>query len=85
MELQAEISGEFQESLIGEELKMIVDEIDPESGLLATSGCPQTYVEAFPEELVPTEPCPLHPSHPLVDTVRKGFRGLGEFFRNLFR
>ncbi len=60
-------------------------EIDPESGLLATSACPQTYVEAFPEELVPTETCPLHPAHPLVDTVRKGFRGLGEFFRNLFR
>ncbi|MGE5190723.1 MAG: penicillin-binding transpeptidase domain-containing protein, partial [Gemmatimonadota bacterium] len=60
-------------------------EIDPESGLLATSACPQAYVEAFPEELVPTETCPLHPVHPLVDTVRKGFRGLGEFFRNLFR
>ncbi len=60
-------------------------EIDPESGLLATSGCPQRYLEAFPEELVPTETCPLHPARPLVDTVRKGFRGLGEFFRNLFR
>ncbi len=64
---------------------IVTAEIDPESGLLATSGCPQTYVEAFPEELVPTETCPLHPAHPLVDTVRKGFRGLGEFFRNLFR
>jgi ribosomal protein S12 methylthiotransferase len=32
MGLQAEISTEFQESLIGAELEMIVDEIDPESG-----------------------------------------------------
>ena len=64
---------------------IVTAEIDPESGLLATSGCPQTYVEAFPEALVPKETCPLHPAHPLVDTVRKGFRGLGEFFRNLFR
>jgi len=32
MELQAEISGEFQESLVGSEVEMIVDEIDPESG-----------------------------------------------------
>ncbi|MGE5662700.1 MAG: PBP1A family penicillin-binding protein [Deltaproteobacteria bacterium] len=60
-------------------------EIDPESGLLATTACPQGYVEAFPDELVPTETCPLHPVHPLVDTVRRGFRGIGEFFRNLFR
>ncbi|HEY6097683.1 MAG TPA: penicillin-binding transpeptidase domain-containing protein, partial [Candidatus Deferrimicrobium sp.] len=62
-----------------------IAEIDPESGLLATSACPQKYLEAFPEELVPKETCPLHPAHPLVDTVRKGFRGLGDFFRNLFR
>lgn len=60
-------------------------EIDPESGLLATTACPQAYEEAFPEELVPTETCPIHPVHPLVDTVRRGFRGIGEFFRNLFR
>ncbi|MDP2984258.1 MAG: 30S ribosomal protein S12 methylthiotransferase RimO, partial [Candidatus Latescibacter sp.] len=32
MSLQAEISGEFQESLVGIEMEMIVDEIDPETG-----------------------------------------------------
>ncbi len=32
MRLQAEITEEFQQSLIGRELEMIVDEIDPESG-----------------------------------------------------
>jgi ribosomal protein S12 methylthiotransferase len=32
MKLQAEISGKFQESLVGTEMEMIVDEIDPETG-----------------------------------------------------
>jgi len=59
--------------------------IDPESGFLATSACPETFPEAFPDELVPKETCPLHPSHPLVDTVRKGWRGIRDFFDNLFR
>jgi penicillin-binding protein 1B len=59
--------------------------IDPESGFLATSACPETFPEAFPDELVPKETCPLHPSHPLVDTVRKGWRGVRDFFDNLFR
>lgn len=62
-----------------------IAEIDPESGFLATSACPETYAEAFPDRLAPTEPCPLHPVHPLVDTVRKGVRGILELFRNLFR
>jgi len=62
-----------------------VVEIDPESGLLATSGCPEPVAEAFPDRLTPTQTCPLHPSHPLVDSVRKGVRGIFEFFRNLFR
>lgn len=62
-----------------------IAEIDPESGFLATTACPETFVEAFPERLAPTQTCPLHPAHPLVDTVRKGVRGVLEFFRNLFR
>jgi len=60
-------------------------EIDPESGLLATSACPDPVAEAFPDRLAPTQTCPLHPSHPLVDSVRKGVRGIVDFFRNLFR
>lgn len=59
--------------------------IDPQSGYLATSACPETFQEAFLADLVPTETCPLHPAHPLVDTIRKGLRGLGDFFRNLFK
>ncbi len=62
----------------------IVD-IDPESGYRATSACPETFPEAFPDELVPVETCPLHPSHPLVETVRKGWRGILDFFGGLFR
>jgi penicillin-binding protein 1B len=60
-------------------------DIDPESGLLATSACPQEVREAYIAGTVPTETCPLHPATPVVDTVRKGLRGLGEFFRNLFK
>ncbi len=62
-----------------------IAEIDPESGFLTTSACPESFPEAFPEDLVPTETCPLHPSHPIVDTVRKGWRGLRDFFESLFR
>jgi penicillin-binding protein 1B len=59
--------------------------IDPESGLLATSNCPQEIREAYLAGTAPTEPCPLHPATPVVDSVRKGLRGIGEFFRNLFK
>lgn len=62
-----------------------IAEIDPESGFLATSACPETFPEAFPDDLVPTQTCPLHPSHPIVDTVRKGWQGLIDFFNNLFQ
>jgi len=58
--------------------------IDPESGLLATAACPQEMREAYIAGTVPTETCPLHPATP-VDAVRKGLRGIGEFFRNLFK
>jgi len=60
-------------------------EIDPESGFLATSACPEPFPEAFPDDLVPKETCPLHPSHPLVDTMRKGWRGFRDFLDSLFR
>ncbi|MBE0569187.1 MAG: hypothetical protein IH576_00945, partial [Deltaproteobacteria bacterium] len=60
-------------------------EIDPESGLLATSECPQTLREAYLSGTAPTEPCPLHPAHPVADTLRKGFRSFGEYIRNLFK
>jgi penicillin-binding protein 1B len=62
-----------------------IAEIDPESGYLATSACPESFPEAFPDDLVPEQTCPLHPSHPIVDTVRKGWHGLIDFFNNLFR
>jgi penicillin-binding protein 1B len=59
--------------------------IDPASGYLATSACPEQFTEAFIEGTAPRETCPLHPSHPLVDTFQKGVRGISEFFLNLFR
>jgi penicillin-binding protein 1B len=62
-----------------------IAEIDPESGFLTTSACPESFPEAFPDDLVPKETCPLHPSHPIVDTVRKGWRGLRDFIDSLFR
>lgn len=59
--------------------------IDPVSGYLATSSCPERFAEAFLEGTAPAETCPLHPVHPLVDSVRKGLRGIADFFRNLFK
>jgi penicillin-binding protein 1B len=59
--------------------------IDPASGYLATTACPEQFTEAFIEGTAPKETCPLHPVHPLVDTFRKGLRGIGDFFRNLFK
>jgi penicillin-binding protein 1B len=51
----------------------------------ATTACPEQFTEAFIEGTAPKEACPLHPVHPLVDTFRKGLRGIGDFFRNLFK
>jgi len=59
--------------------------IDPESGNLATTACPQTLQEAYLKGTAPQETCPQHPVNPVVDTLRKGMRGLGDFFRNLFK
>jgi penicillin-binding protein 1B len=60
-------------------------EIDPESGFLATTACPQTLREAYLSGTAPTDPCPLHPVNPVVDTFRRGVRGLGDFLRDLFK
>jgi penicillin-binding protein 1B len=59
--------------------------IDPESGYLATTACPQTLREAYLTGTMPKETCPLHPVHPVVDTLRKGMRSIRDFFRNLFK
>ncbi len=62
-----------------------IADIDPESGYLATSACPEAFPEAFPDDLVPSETCPIHPSHPIVDTIRKGWHGIRDFLDSLFR
>jgi penicillin-binding protein 1B len=59
--------------------------IDPESGFLATTSCPQTLREAYLTGTAPKETCPQHPVHPVVDTLRKGARTIRDFFRNLFK
>ena len=59
--------------------------IDPASGYLATASCPQTLPEAYLAGTAPKETCPQHPVNPVVDTLRKGVRSLGDFFRNLFK
>jgi penicillin-binding protein 1B len=60
-------------------------EIDPESGFLATTACPQTLREGYFSGTAPKETCPLHPVNPVVDTVRRGVRDIADFFRNLFK
>jgi len=62
-----------------------IAEIDPESGFLATTACPQTLREAYLSGTAPKDPCPLHPVDPVVDTFRRGLRGVGDFFLNLFK
>jgi len=59
--------------------------IDPESGYLATTSCPQTLREAYLAGTAPKETCPHHPVNVVVDTLRKGMRGIKDFFRNLFK
>jgi penicillin-binding protein 1B len=60
-------------------------EIDPESGFLVTNACPRKIREAYLTGTAPKETCPLHPVNVVVDTFRKGFRNLGDYFRNLFK
>jgi len=59
--------------------------IDPESGYLATASCPQALREAYLTGTTPKKTCPHHPVNPVVDTLRKGMRTIGDFFRNLFK
>ena len=42
--------------------------IDPASGALATSRCPERFDESFFDGEAPTEPCPLHPETGLPAT-----------------
>jgi penicillin-binding protein 1B len=60
-------------------------QIDPESGFLATTACPQTLREAYLSGTEPEEPCPLHPVAPVVDAFRRGVRGIVDVFRELFK
>ena len=60
-------------------------EIDPESGFLATTACPQTMREAYLSGTAPKDRCPLHPVNPVTDTFRRGLRGVGDFLRDLFK
>jgi len=64
---------------------IVFAEIDPESGFLSTTACPQTLREAYLSGTAPKESCPLHPVNPVVDTFRRGVRSLGDFFRHLFK
>lgn len=59
--------------------------IDPESGYLATASCPQTFQEAYFTGTSPKETCPQHPVDPVTDTLVRGMRGIGDFFRSLFQ
>src|SRR5438876_892566 len=73
-------------------------DVDPESGQLATAGCPITRREPFLAGSEPQEPCPLHREawmavgEEIGGAVRGGGRAigstgrrLGEWFRRLFR
>ncbi|HSR11871.1 MAG TPA: hypothetical protein VLS90_10545, partial [Thermodesulfobacteriota bacterium] len=59
--------------------------IDPETGFLATTACPQTFREAYLAGTAPKDTCPAHPVNVVVETVRKGVRKFGDFLRNLFK
>jgi hypothetical protein len=39
---------------------VVFDDIDPETGKLATPGCPRVIAESFLEGAEPTEFCDLH-------------------------
>jgi penicillin-binding protein 1B len=52
---------------------IVEEEIDPQSGLKAVTGCPTRVTEVFKRGTEPTTDCPLHPS------------GVKGFFQRLFR
>src|SRR6184192_1977044 len=73
-------------------------DVDPESGQLATAGCPITRREPFLAGTEPQEPCPLHREawtavgEEIGGAVRGGGRAIGstgrrlsDWFRRLFR
>ncbi len=60
-------------------------EIDPDSGFLATTACPQPLREAYLSGTAPAEMCPLHPVNPVVDNFRRGVRSFGDYIRSLFK
>lgn len=59
--------------------------IDPDSGYLATSSCPETFQEAYLLGTTPKETCPDHPENPLLNAIRNKARDAGTFFRKLFQ
>src|SRR5207247_1177645 len=78
--------------------RIVWRDVDPESGQLATAGCPLTRREPFLAGTEPQEPCPLHREawtavgEEIGGAVRGGGRAigstgrrLGEWFRRLFR
>ncbi|MHB8771169.1 MAG: PBP1A family penicillin-binding protein [Syntrophales bacterium] len=59
--------------------------IDPASGYLATAACPHVVEEAYLTGTAPKGTCPVHPENPVVETLRRGMRGIGDFFQSLFK
>ncbi len=60
-------------------------EIDPRSGYLATSLCPQRLRESYLQGTAPREACPDHPVGPGGDNIQGKQHGIGNFLRSLFR
>ncbi|HEV8539825.1 MAG TPA: hypothetical protein VGQ60_01565, partial [Nitrospiraceae bacterium] len=54
---------------------IVTESIDPQSGQLATSGCPEVVEEVFIQGTEPTQYCPLHGGG-LLERLK---RGLGFF------
>jgi penicillin-binding protein 1B len=52
---------------------VVLVRVDPASGQLATSECPETIDEAFYEGQEPTTPCPLHSEHTDVPAIIENF------------
>jgi penicillin-binding protein 2D len=48
--------------------------IDPKTGYLATSACPQTFREAYLKGTAPEKTCPEHPVNPAANKTSKKMR-----------
>jgi membrane carboxypeptidase/penicillin-binding protein len=59
--------------------------IDPQSGYLATTLCPETLQEAYLTGTAPKETCPDHPVNPVMDIIRNKMRDAGGALRKLFQ